>query len=88
MSSAASNNCDPDNGEPYGQSRALCDAMKAQGIMIYTVGFQITAGGGAEDLLEYCATTTSGFYNAGSGDELSEAFNAIGRDITQLRISR
>ena len=87
-SSAASNNCDPDNGEPYGQSRALCDAMKAQGIMIYTVGFQINSGGGAEDLLEYCATTSSGFYNAGSGTELSEAFNAIGRDITQLRISR
>jgi len=86
--SAASNNCDPDNGEPYGQSRALCDAMKAQGIMIYTVGFQIAAGGGAEDLLEYCATTASGFYNAGSGAALSEAFNAIGRDITQLRISR
>ena len=86
--SAASNNCDPDNGEPYGQSRALCDAMKARGIMVYTVGFQIPAGGGAEDLLEYCATTASGFYNAGSGDELSEAFNAIGRDITQLRLSR
>ena len=87
-SAAASNNCDPDNGEPYGQSRALCDAMKAQGVMVYTVGFQIPAGGGAEALLEYCATTSSGFYNAGSGAELSEAFNAIGRDITQLRISR
>lgn len=87
-SSSASNNCDPDNGEPYGQSRELCDAMKEQGIMVYTVGFQIPDGGGAEELLEYCATTTSGFYNADSGDELSEAFNAIGRDITQLRISR
>lgn len=85
---SASNNCDPDNGEPYGQSRALCDAMKAQGIVVYTVGFQISAGGGAEALLEYCASTTSSFYNAGSGTELSEAFNAIGRDITQLRISR
>lgn len=87
-SSAASNNCDPDNGEPYAQSRALCDAMKAQGIAVYTVGFQIADGGGAEALLEYCASTASGFYNAGSGTELSEAFNAIGRDITQLRISR
>ena len=85
---SASNNCDPDNGEPYAQSRSLCDAMKAQGIVVYTVGFQISAGGGAEDLLEYCASTASGFYNAGSGTELSEAFNAIGRDITQLRISR
>ena len=87
-SSAASNNCDPDNGDPYAQSRSLCDAMKAQGIMVYTVGFQITAGGASESLLAYCATTSSGFYNAGSGAELSEAFNAIGRDITQLRISR
>jgi len=87
-SSAASKNCDPDNGDPYAQSRALCDAMKAQGIMVYTVGFQINAGGASESLLAYCATTSSGFYNAGSGEELSEAFNAIGRDITQLRISR
>ena len=86
--SSASNNCDPDNGEPYGQSRALCDAMKVKGIVVYTVGFQITAGGGAENLLQYCASTPSGFYNAGSGTELSAAFNAIGRDITKLRISR
>ena len=86
--SSASINCDPDNGEPYAQSRALCDAMKVKGIVIYTVGFQITAGGNSEALLAYCASTASGFYNAGSGTQLSEAFNAIGRDITQLRISR
>ncbi len=86
--SSASINCAPDNGEPYAQSRALCDAMKAQGIVVYTVGFQITAGAESETLLKYCASTTSGFYNAGSGTALSEAFAAIGRDITQLRISR
>ena len=86
--SSASINCDPDNGEPYAQSRALCDAMKVNGIVIYTVGFQITAGGNSETLLKYCASTPSSFYNAGSGTALSEAFNAIGRDITQLRISR
>ena len=86
--SSASNDCDPDNGEPYAQSRALCDAMKVRGIVVYTVGFQITAGGDSEALLAYCASTASGFYNAGSGTELSAAFNAIGRDITKLRISR
>ena len=83
-----SNNCAPDNGEPYAQSRALCDAMKAQGIVIYTVGFQIPVGGNPDNLMRYCASTASSFYNAGSGTALSEAFNAIGRDITQLRISR
>jgi Flp pilus assembly protein TadG len=83
-----SNNCDPDNGEPYAQSRALCDAMKVQDIMIYTVGFQIPAGSRAEILLKYCATNSGSFYRAGSGAQLSEAFSAIGRDITQLRISK
>ena len=86
--SSASNDCDPDNGEPYAQSRALCDAMKVRGIVVYTVGFQISAGGESEALLAYCASTASGFYNASSGTELSAAFNAIGRDITKLRISR
>ena len=85
---AESNNCDPDNGEPYAQSRALCDAMKAQGIIVYTVGFQIGNSGNARALLQYCASTPGGFHDAGSGTELSEAFNAIGRDITKLRISR
>ncbi len=87
-SNSESNNCDPDNGEPYAQSRALCDAMKAQGIIVYTVGFQIGSSGNARTLLQYCASTSSGFYDAGSGAELSQAFNAIGRDITRLRISR
>jgi len=87
-SDSESNNCAPDNGEPYAQSRALCDAMKAQGIVVYTVGFQIRNSGNARSLLQYCASTSSGFYDAGSGTELSEAFNAIGRDIARLRISR
>jgi len=87
-SNSRSNNCDPDNGEPYAQSRALCDAMKARGVVVYTVGFQIPAGGNPDNLMRFCASTASSFYNAGSGTELSEAFNAIGRDITQLRISR
>ncbi|MFA4894002.1 ubiquitin-activating E1 FCCH domain-containing protein [Brevundimonas sp.] len=83
-----SNGCSPDNGDPFSQSRALCDAMKAQGVVVYTVGFQIAAGADADTLLQYCASTATGYYNAGSGAALSEAFAAIGRDITQLRISR
>ncbi len=86
--SSQSNGCAPNNGDPFAQSRALCDAMKAQGVVVYTVGFQITAGANAETLLKYCASTASGYYNAGSGAALSQAFAAIGRDITQLRISR
>jgi hypothetical protein len=83
-----SNGCSPNNGDPFAQSRALCDAMKAEDVVVYTVGFQIAAGGSAETLLKYCASTANGYYNAGSGTALSQAFAAIGRDITQLRISK
>jgi Flp pilus assembly protein TadG len=85
---SVSNGCAPDNGDPFAQSRALCTAMKAQGIVVYTVGFQIAVGAASDNLLRDCASTANGYYNAASGTALSEAFAAIGRDITQLRISR
>lgn len=80
--------CAADNGNPFDQGRAMCTAMKARGILVYTVGFQITAGGDAANMLQACASTPTNFYLAGSGGDLSEAFAAIGRDITQLRISK
>ena len=80
--------CDADNGNPFDQGRAMCAAMKARGVLVYTVGFQITAGGDAANMLQACATSPTNFYLAGSGGDLSEAFAAIGRDITQLRISK
>ena len=42
--SSAKIDCDATNGDPFDQSRALCTAMKAQGVIVYTVGFGITAG--------------------------------------------
>jgi Flp pilus assembly protein TadG len=76
------------NGDPFSQGAALCDAMKAQGIIVYTVGFQITSGGNAANLLADCATSSAHAHLPTSGSDLSEAFAAIGRDITKLRISK
>ncbi|HYC75924.1 ubiquitin-activating E1 FCCH domain-containing protein [Brevundimonas sp.] len=82
------NNCTANNGDAFTQARALCEAIKAQGILIYTVGFQIAATGQAASVLAYCASTPSNFHIAASAGDLSDAFAAIGRDITQLRISK
>ncbi|MGZ9113587.1 MAG: ubiquitin-activating E1 FCCH domain-containing protein [Brevundimonas sp.] len=86
--SSAKIDCDADNGDPFAQSAAMCAAMKAQGVIVYTVGFQITAGGQAANLLAGCASTPANVFLPANGGDLSEAFAAIGRDITQLRISR
>ena len=76
------------NGDPFLQGESLCTAMKAQGVVVYTVGFQITAGGNAEKMLGRCATSPAHVFLPASGGDLSQAFAAIGRDITRLRISR
>lgn len=81
-------NCSADNGNPFDQGRAMCAAMKARGVLVYTVGFQIASGGDAASMLQACASTPANFYLPASGGDLSEAFAAIGRDITQLRISK
>ncbi|WP_298743310.1 ubiquitin-activating E1 FCCH domain-containing protein [uncultured Brevundimonas sp.] len=80
--------CVADNGNPFDQGRAMCAAMKDRGVLVYTVGFQITAGGDAANMLQACASTPANFYLPADGGDLSEAFAAIGRDITQLRISK
>jgi len=80
-------NCDATNGDPFDQTEALCAAMQAQDILIYTVGFQMNANGRGAEVLNGCATSGSAFLPA-SGADLTEAFKAIGRDITRLRISR
>lgn len=87
-SNSAKIDCAATNGDPFNQSEALCDAMKAQGVIVYTVGFGITAGTTEAAMLADCASTPANFFLPADGGDLSEAFAAIGRDITQLRISR
>ncbi len=79
-------NCNGIN--PFTQGEALCTAMKAQRVTVYTVGFQIAAGGNAAELMQDCATSPAHVYLPETGGDLSEAFAAIGRDITKLRISK
>ena len=80
--------CAADNGDPFNQGKSMCAAMKARGVLVYTVGFQIESDSSAADVLRTCASTPSSFYLPANGGDLSEAFAAIGRDITRLRISK
>lgn len=91
-SGSGSNNakidCNATNGDPFAQSASLCTAMKAQGVVVYTVGFGIASGGDAAAMLANCASTPDNFFLPANGGDLSQAFAAIGRSISQLRISK
>ena len=80
--------CNATNGDPFAQATALCNAMKMQHIIVYTVGFAVTANTPAANILKACATGPEYAFLPASGADLKDDFAAIGRDITRLRISR
>jgi Flp pilus assembly protein TadG len=81
-------NCNATNGAPFAQALEMCNAMKAAGVTIFTVGFQIGSEAGAEDFMRACATTEWHFYNAEDGGALKQAFRAIAVNISRLRLSK
>lgn len=81
-------NCNASNGDAFAQAEALCDAMKAQGVVVYTVGFALSGNANAEAIMEECATSAEHVYLPDSGSELKVAFKEIAQDINALRLSK
>jgi Flp pilus assembly protein TadG len=69
----------------------LCEAMKAEGITIFTIGFQLGETR-AINMLRDCATPQDGaiqyFYNASTGTDLTNAYRNIAATIQSLRLVR
>jgi hypothetical protein len=80
--------CNATNGTSFAQATALCTAMKARGVVVYSVGFQVASNSSAANFLRACATDPSKVFFPGSGAVLTQSFAAIGRDITRIRISQ
>ena len=68
------------------QAREICANMKAAGIEVYTVGFEISEGGEADETMEECASSGDHYYHAGDGDALRAAFRDIALKIATLRL--
>jgi Flp pilus assembly protein TadG len=62
----------------------ICDAAKAQNIVIWSIGFEV--GNHGADVMRNCASSPSHFFRV-EGVEISEAFEAIARQINQLRLT-
>ena len=65
-----------------------CNNIKAAEVIIYTVAFQIPGDeAGALNLLNSCASDNDKYFAPGTEAELLDAFDAIGRDISELRVA-
>ena len=82
------NDCNAPNGDSYDQGESICAGIKAAGVVVYTVGFDIADQQDAKDLMSNCASSPEFAFLANSGTELKDAFRAIGANIASLRVSR
>lgn len=80
--------CDATNGDPYDQAEDMCDAMKDAGVVVYTIGFDISFSTNVTDLLTNCASGAEYVYFAATGDELKDIYRQIGSEITKLHIGK
>jgi hypothetical protein len=76
----------PNNGASDAYSRQLCDNMKASGITVYAVGFELRETK-AIDNMRTCATDASKFYNVADGEELQIAYHDIAVQIGKVRLT-
>ncbi|WP_083567076.1 pilus assembly protein [Hyphomicrobium sp. CS1GBMeth3] len=75
------------NGSSTDQARALCTAIKAKGITVYTIGFALGRNSTAVNTLNHCATDPSKAYTPENGEELRETFRNIALKINQLYLT-
>lgn len=81
-------NCNSINGDPLVQAAKLCENMKKKGVIIYTVGFNVSSDRDITAMMNNCATSPEYAYTPSGGGELKVAFRAIAQDINSLRISK
>lgn len=65
----------------------LCNNMKANNIIVYTVLFDVDDAN-IKNLLRSCATNPDYFFDSPSEDALKAAFQTIGDSLANLRISK
>jgi Flp pilus assembly protein TadG len=76
------------NADSTTQARELCTGMKAKGIEVYTIGFDLGGNQTAIDTLNHCATDSDKSYSAENGEELKEAFRDIALKLNKLYLTQ
>ena len=65
----------------------ICENIKERGIRLYTITFQVSSSS-TQTLMRECATSPSLYFDSPSNEELTTVFQAIARDLSNLRLSR
>lgn len=75
------------NDSAVGRFKKACNAAKDEDILVFTIGFQISANSLADRILEECATSTDYYYHV-EGLDLTSTFQSIASQVNALRITQ
>ena len=64
----------------------VCNAMKANNILIYTIAFGTGVSTTSQNLLRNCATSPAYYFNSPSAGDLDAAFTTIANQLNSLHI--
>lgn len=73
------------HSEKNTRTRNICNQAKAQGIVVYSIGFEAPSNGRA--VLRDCASSDSHYFDV-RGLEIADAFSSIASSIRQLRLTQ
>lgn len=65
----------------------ICEAAKDEGIIVYSIGFEIAEGVGSETVMKNCASTIHHYFLS-DGMNLAKDFETIASSITKLRLRK
>ena len=69
------------------RQQLTCDNIKASGVTLYTI--QVNTGGDpTSTLLQNCASSSDKFYLLTQANQITATFQAIGTNLTKLRIAK
>jgi Flp pilus assembly protein TadG len=81
-------NKDPDNGDPFVQSKAMCSAIKNSGVEVYVITFQLDKTQTQRvQLVKDCASDANHILDADT-TSLDIAFNTIANQLQEMRIAQ
>jgi len=66
----------------------ICNNIKDDGIIIYGITFGSTPDSATRNAFEACASKPAFYFHAPSNGELQDVFDAIGRQLSNLRLSK
>lgn len=67
--------------------RSICTAIKNNGVIVYTIGFEVGNNSTAENELKKCASSDAHYYRA-QGINITDAFSSIASNVVNLRLTQ